>query len=116
MKDRLSILFLSALLLVAVGYVQIFHKILNDNRYLIEVSSEANDGAEEEAEKSSEENSRQTDEDEDTFNLGEQLNLFNHHHLFNFTYENYSFGLLGFYPEIVSPPPQGWIVIKRTAW
>lgn len=105
MKDRVSILFLSALLLMAVCYVQVFHKISNHKSFLVEVSGEVNDNAEE-GEKSTEENSRETDQDEDPFNLGEMPMIASANSLLESKNENYSFGLLGYYPEIVSPPPQ----------
>lgn len=106
LKDRLSILFLSGMLLIAVSYVQIFHRILNDNRFLVEVASEVSNDAEEEAEKSTEENERETDQDEDPFHAGEIILLPIKSDLSYSKNESYSFGLFGFYPEIVSPPPQ----------
>lgn len=92
---------------MAVSYVQIFHIILNENRFLVEVASEVNNDAEEGTEKSTEENGRETDQDEDPFNAGEIILVFINNDRSCSRNESYSFGLFGFYPEIVSPPPQG---------
>jgi hypothetical protein len=104
MKDRISILFLSALLLMAVSYVQVFQKILDDPRFSVQLM--VNDDAEENTEKSAEENARETDQDEDPFRLAEIITIHSSNSLVNALNENYSFGHLGYYPEIVSPPPQ----------
>jgi hypothetical protein len=106
MKERISILFLSALLLIAVSYAQVFHEILNDQYFSVKVSIDPNADAEEGSEKSNEENTRETDQDEDPFNLGEMMMTSAVNSLVENKNENYSFGLWGFYPEIVSPPPQ----------
>jgi hypothetical protein len=106
MKDRISILFLSVLLLMAVSYVQVFQKILDKNRFSVEVIHDANEAAEEGAEKTGEENARETDQDEDPFRLVEMMMIASRNPVTNSKNENYSFGQLGFYPEIVSPPPQ----------
>lgn len=106
MKDRASILFLSALLLFAVSYTQFVHNIVTD-RFSKEMVSEINNDAEEEAEKSSEEKTRLTDQDEDPFRMGEMMLSSSTLSAFEPKNENYSFGHLGYYPEIVSPPPQG---------
>lgn len=92
---------------MAVSYVQIFHIILNENRFLVEVASEVNNDGEEGTEKSTEENGRETDQDEDPFNAGEIILVFIIDDRSCSRDESYSFGLFGFYPEIVSPPPQG---------
>jgi hypothetical protein len=106
MKDRVSILLLSLLLLLAVSYVQIFHK-MSDEITRVEAAADLNTDAEEGAEKTSEENSRETDQDEDSFKLVEitSLSVVNSHA--GSRNANYSYGLLTHYPEIVSPPPQG---------
>lgn len=106
MKERISLLFLSALLLIAVSYAQVFHKILNDRCFSVEISADPNGDAEEGSEKSNEENTREADQDEDPFNLDEMLMTSAANSLFENKNGNYSFGLCGFYPEIVSPPPQ----------
>lgn len=106
MKDRVTIIILSAFLLLAVSYVQVVHKMLNDSRFLVETPSEVNNDAEEGMEKSTEENNRETDQDEDPFNLDGIIILSTESDLSSSKKESYSFGLLGFYPEIVSPPPQ----------
>jgi len=106
MKDRGYILFLSAFLLIAVSYGQVFHKILKDNRFLVEETSDINDDVEEGTEKSSEENTREADQDEDSFNLLDSIALSSINSLSDSNDENYLFGLSGFNPEIVSPPPQ----------
>jgi hypothetical protein len=105
MKDRVSILLLSTLLLMAVSYVQVFHKMLNEN-IKVEIVANVNTDAEEGAEKTSEENARETDQDEDSFKLVELIAMSAVNSLSDSRNENYSFGLLTHYPEIVSPPPQ----------
>lgn len=105
MKDRLSILFLSVLLLIAVSYVQIFHK-MSDENIRVEAAIDLNADAEEKAEKTSEENSRETDQDEDSLKLEIIALLAVNPHAATKNV-NYSFGLLKHYREIVSPPPQG---------
>jgi len=106
MKDRVSILFLSSILLMAVSYVQIFHNMSEEN-IRVEAAIDLNADAEEGAEKTSEENSRETDQDEDPLKLVEIIALLavNPHACTKNV--NYSFGLLKHYREIVSPPPQG---------
>jgi hypothetical protein len=106
MKDRLSILIFSMLLLMAVSYVQVFQKLLIDNRFSVELLNVANDDAEENTQKTSEENARETDLDEDPFRLVEMMILAIGNLRGNSKIENYSFGHLGYFPEIVSPPPQ----------
>jgi hypothetical protein len=105
MKDRVSILFLSVLLLMAVSYVQIFHKISDEN-IRVEAATDLNTDAEEGAEKTSEENSRETDQDEDSFKLVEIIGLSAINSNAGSKNVHYSYGLLTHYPEIVSPPPQ----------
>lgn len=106
MKDRISILFLSVLLLLAVSYVQVFQKFIDDHRFSVEVIHDANDAAEEGAEKTAEENARESDQDEDPFRLVEMMMIASGNPFTNSMIGNYSFGQLSFYPEIVSPPPQ----------
>jgi hypothetical protein len=106
MKDRSSILLLSVLLLIAVSYKQVFYKILNDQRFLIPVSVDMNGDAEEGLENSTEENTREADQDEDPFGLGEMMMVSFESAAVNSKFLNYSIALLGYYPEIVSPPPQ----------
>jgi len=91
---------------MAVSYVQIFHIILNENRFLVEVASEVNNDVEEGSEKSTEENGRETDQDEDSFNTCDIILISIKNDRSSSNNERYSFGLFGFYPEIVSPPPQ----------
>jgi hypothetical protein len=106
MKDRVSILFLSFLLLMTVSYVQIFHK-MSDENIRVEAAIDLNADAEEGAEKTSEENSRETDQDEDPLKLVEIIALLAVNPHAGTKNVNYSFGLLKHYREIVSPPPQG---------
>lgn len=106
MKNRGYILILSSLLLIAVSYGQVFHKILKDNRLLIEQTFDTTDDVEEGNENSSEENSREADQDEDPFSIHESMILSCNISLADPHSENYLFGLSGFDPEIVSPPPQ----------
>lgn len=105
MKDRVSILLLSVLLLMAVSYVQIFHKMSDENIH-VETTTDLNSDAGEGEEKTSEENSRETDQDEDSFKLVEIIALSAANSHAGYRNLNYSFGLLTHYPEIVSPPPQ----------
>ena len=107
MKDRISMLVLSTLLLLAVSYVQVFQKISNADRSSLVIANDANDDAEQSTDKSSEENSRETDQDEDPFKVSEIVILSPRELISPSNSEGYSFGLLGYYPEIVSPPPQG---------
>jgi hypothetical protein len=99
-------LVLSTLLLLAVSYVQVFQKISNTDRSALVIANDANDDAEQSTDKSSEENSRETDQDEDPFKLSEIVILSPEELISTSNSEDYSFGLLGYYPEIVSPPPQ----------
>ncbi len=105
MIDRNFIFLLSTLLLIAVSYVQVFHKISNQQSLLVEFNDDFSDNAEE-GEKSTEENARETDQDEDPFNLAEMTMLASSNYLAPSKNENYFFGHFGYYPEIVSPPPQ----------
>lgn len=99
-------MFVSSLLFVTVAYTQVVHKITTKQNQSF-VLTDNNGDAEEPIEKtSSEENAREIDQDEDSFNLNETIILFNENSLSDSKNENYSFGLSGFYPEIVSPPPQ----------
>jgi hypothetical protein len=91
---------------MAVSYVQIFHK-MSDKNIRLEAATDLNADAEEGAEKTSEENSRETDQDEDSFKLVEIIAMSATNSLSSSRNQNYSFGLLTHYPEIVSPPPQG---------
>jgi hypothetical protein len=99
-------MFVSSLLFVTVAYTQVLHKIITKQNHSF-VLTDSNGDAEEPIEKtSSEENAREIDQDEDSFNLNETIIPYNENSLSNSKNENYSFGLSGFYPEIVSPPPQ----------
>lgn len=107
MKNRRHVLFLSVLLLFAIGYGQVFLKISKDISILVEISSEINNEAEEGAEKTSGEESRETDTDEDSFKLNQMMQI-------SFVYSgdssknaHHSSRHSTHYPEIVSPPPQG---------
>ncbi len=91
---------------MAVSYVQVFQKLVNDKPFYVEVINNANDDAEENTQKTSEENARETDQDEDPLSINEAIIISSGNALFNLKNANYSFGLLGYYPEIVSPPPQ----------
>jgi hypothetical protein len=106
MKNRLSIVFLSTLLLMAVTYVQVVQKFIVDHHFSTELINNVNDDAEENTQKTSEENSRETDQDEDPFSVNEAIMISSVSSGFNLKDVNYSFGQLGYYPEIVSPPPQ----------
>lgn len=106
MKDRLSILIFSTLLLMAVSYGQVIQKLMVDNNFSKEFVNDVNDDAEENTQKTSEENSRESDLDEDPFSINDDVLVsLNRSHL-NLKNTNYSFGQFGYYPEIVSPPPQ----------
>lgn len=91
---------------MSVSYVQVFQKLVNDKPFSVEVFNNANDDAEENTQKTSEENARETDQDEDPFRINEAIIISSASTLFNLKNANYSFGQLGYYPEIVSPPPQ----------
>jgi hypothetical protein len=103
MKKHFLLICLSGLLLITVSYVQILHKILVKEGVTNTVLT---DCGEEPIEKSSEENTRETDQDEDPFRIGEMMMVSSENSQINSKNENYSLGLLGYYPEIVSPPPQ----------
>lgn len=106
MKNRIYILFISSLLFVTVAYTQVLHKIITKQNHSF-VLTDTNGDAEEPIEKtSSEENTREIDQDEDSFNLNETIMLSIENSLSDSKNQNYSFGMSGFYPEIVSPPPQ----------
>jgi hypothetical protein len=107
MKNGLSILFLSIVLLMAVSYAQVVQKLLVEHRFSAELVKNVNDDAEESTQKTSEENARETDQDEDPFSINEVIIISSGSCPFNLKNPNYSFGQLGYYPEIVSPPPQG---------
>ncbi len=106
MKVRIYMLLLSALLLGAVSYVQIFQKIVDDRCSSMQIINDTNDDAEEGADNTSEENSREIDQDEDSFNPLESLVFLSTCLVSELKNDAYSFGLLRYYPEIVSPPPQ----------
>ncbi len=106
MKDRISLLIFSTLLLIAVSYVQVFQKIMVDNNFSVVLIHDTNDDAEENTQKTAEENTRETDQDEDPFSINEAIIISSGSARFNLKNANYSFGQLGYYPEIVSPPPQ----------
>lgn len=107
MKNRRHILILSALLLMAISYVQVFLKISDDNGILVEVAANMNDDAEEGAEKTStEEQNRETDSDEDPFKLNETILTASANSDDSSKNAYHSSGPATHYPEIVSPPPQ----------
>jgi hypothetical protein len=106
MKDRIYILLLSALLLGAVSYVQVFQKIVGGRYSCMQVINDASDDAEEGSDNTSEENSREIDQDEDAFNSSESLVLLSSFLVSGLKNDTYSFSRLRYYPEIVSPPPQ----------
>ena len=106
MKDRLPILIFSMLLLIAVSYVQVFQKLMAGSNFSVELINDTHDDAEENTQKTTEENTRETDQDEDPFRLNESIIIFLVKHRAGSKNANYSIGYLGYYPEIVSPPPQ----------
>jgi len=106
MNNRLYSLLLSALLLAMVGYVQVFQDFFDDSSYSVALISDTNDDAEEGAQKTSEENASELDQDEDPIKLVEILILSSLNSGVNSKIECYSLGHFGYYPEIVSPPPQ----------
>jgi hypothetical protein len=106
MKNRLYILLLNTLLLIAVCYVQVLQKFMVDHPFSIEFVHDVNDDAEENTQKTSEENSRETDLDEDPFSINEAMIISSGQFRVSSKSVNYSFGQPGYYPEIVSPPPQ----------
>lgn len=106
MKNRRHVLFLSALLLFAIGYGQVFLKISKNLSSFVEISSKMNNEAGERAEKTSGEESRESDTDEDSFRLNEikQTSFANSGD--SSKKSHHSSRLSTYYPEIVSPPPQ----------
>ena len=104
MKDRIYILLLSVLLLTAIGYVHVFQKIVEDKSFAN--VKDINDEAEENTEKSSEESSREIDQDEDPLKLNETLTMSLRSVISISKNGHYSLGITGYYPKIVSPPPQ----------
>jgi hypothetical protein len=106
MKRRVSILFLSTLLLLSGSFLQVIQKLMDDNHYTIELVNDGNDDAEENTQKTSEENARETDLDEDPFSIDESIVISSDGSLFSLKNADYSFGQVGYFPEIVSPPPQ----------
>lgn len=106
MKNSFYITFVSSLLFVTVAYTQVLHKIITNQNHSF-VLTDNNGDAEEPIEKtSSEENAREIDQDEDSCDLNKTIILSIENSLSDSKNQNYSFGLSGFYPEIVSPPPQ----------
>ncbi len=91
---------------MSVSYIQVVQKFMVDHPFSIEVVNNVNDDAEENTQKTSEENSRETDQDEDPFSINDAIIISSGSSPFNLKNANYSFGQLGYYPEIVSPPPQ----------
>jgi hypothetical protein len=107
MRNRLTILLLTTLLLAAVSYGHVFQKMVEGKRIVISVINDTNGDAEENTEKSSEENPRETDQDEDPLKLNDLMAVSFASASSILKNGDYSLGLFGFYPEIVSPPPQG---------
>jgi uncharacterized ion transporter superfamily protein YfcC len=106
MKERISVLLLSVLLLTAVGYVHVFQKIVEDKSFSYAAIEDTNEEAEENTEKSSEESSRETDQDEDPLKFHEVMTVSLISSVSISKIGHYSLGITGYYPEIVSPPPQ----------
>jgi len=106
MKDRISVLLLSVLLLTAVGYVHVFQKIVEDKSFSYAAVKDTNEEAEENTEKSSEESSRETDQDEDPLKFHEAMTMILSSSVSISRNGYYSPGIPGYYPKIVSPPPQ----------
>lgn len=105
MKGRITILFLSLLLLLAVGYAQVVQKLMADHHFSVNIINDVNDEAEENNQEASEE-SRETDQDEDPFSINDAMIISSGSSTVNLKNANYSLGQVGYYPEIVSPPPQ----------
>jgi len=102
MKIRFHIILLASLLLFTVSSAPTIYRVITKASPLV-----INDFGEEVPEKSSEETSRETDQDEDPFNFGELIVISVTNSLAISKSVRYPLGLLGYYPEIVSPPPQG---------
>lgn len=96
---------LALLLLTAVGYVHVFQKMVDENLITV-VIYDGNDDAEESSEKPSEENPRETDKDEDPLKLNDLLAISFRSTPFGLQNHYYSHSFSGYFPEIVSPPPQ----------
>lgn len=106
MKTQKHILMISGLLLLVICYTQVFHKIIANQGYSFVVINDT-DNAEEPLEKTTtEENTNETDQDEDPFRHVEMMNMAIGNPPMNLKIENYSVCQFGYYPEIVSPPPQ----------
>jgi hypothetical protein len=104
MKIRFHIILLASLLLFTVSYAPVIYRVIAN---ISPTGLVINDCGEEIPEKSSDETSRETDQDEDPFSFGQLMVISDTNTLAISKNERYSLGLLGYYPEIVSPPPQG---------
>ncbi len=104
MRDGLCVM-LSGLLLIAVSYSQVFDKIATERG--IEVLDSNADTEEPVKKSSSEENIREIDQDDCPITYGLSHLKSGASALYICKNGNYSFGHLGYYPEIVAPPPQG---------
>jgi hypothetical protein len=104
MRGRLRVVLLG-LLLIAVSYSQVFDKITTERG--IEVLYSNADTEEPVKKSTSEENIREIDQDDGPITYGLAHLKSDASALDISKNGNYSFGHLGYYPEIVAPPPQG---------